>query len=338
MLPLISIITPTYNHEKFIGSCIESIQAQTYTHWELIVMNDGSTDGTAEIVQSYAEKDSKIIVVNQENKGIFRLGENYNHALSIAQGEYIAILEGDDFWLPHKLVTQVAAMQAKPEAVLCWSMAYAANADLSELYELHPKQKTKNRAFYDNKPVGILYNIMFEDFLPPLTFLIKKSAIENIGGFLQAYRFPAVDLPTVLALARTGEFLFLDEVLGYWRVHAYQVTKTYNTDILESGRRIFTDNYQLLTEQQRNLLNFEQKDIDHFYKAAEVISYMRAGRFKLVRGQYAAARSDFKHALLTNGLAAPVWKVRAGIGWLLSWFKTDVEGLAKLLGGASYKK
>jgi hypothetical protein len=256
----------------------------------------------------------------------------------MAQGQYIAILEGDDFWLPHKLATQMDAMQKNPEAILCWSSAYSANTDLSETYELHPKEQAQNKKYYNNTPVGNLYNVIFDDFLPPLTFLIRKQALTKIGGFLQLYKFPAVDLPTVLALARTGQFIFLDEVLGYWRVHAYQVTKTYSSDILESGRRIFMDNYHLLTPEQKQLLRFDENYIDHFYKAAEVISYARAGRFKLVRGQYKDARTDFVHALSHHGVAAPVWKLRAAIGWTLSWLKLDVEFLAKVLGRASYKK
>lgn len=338
MSELISIITPTYNHEKFIGSCIDSVLAQTYPHWEMLIVNDGSTDRTAEVAAEYAAKDARIKVINQANKGIYRLAENYNLALAESKGDLIAVLEGDDIWLPHKLATQVEAMRQQPDAVLCWGCAYSANMDLSEKYELHPKQLAKNIAFYDNSPVCNIYNVLFDDFLPPLTFLIRKSALQQLGGFVQSYKFPAVDLPTLMLLARHGRFIFLNEVLGYWRVHAYQVTKTYGLDILDSGRRIFTDNYKAMTAEQRAVLRFGQKEIDSYYRDAEVISFMRSGRFKLVRGEYASARQDFGKALGMNGLAAPVWKLRAAIGWTLSWFNTDVETLAKWLGRASYKK
>ena len=91
-LPLISIITPTYNHEKFIGPCIESVLKQAYQNWEQIVIDDGSTDRTAEVVRGFA--DPRIRYVHQENKGLEALAHTYNLALSICNGEFIAILVG----------------------------------------------------------------------------------------------------------------------------------------------------------------------------------------------------------------------------------------------------
>jgi len=105
--PLVSIISPTYNHEKYIAECILSAQSQTYTYWEMLVVDDGSTDLTLSIARSFAEKDPRIRVFTQKNVGIFRLAETYNFALSQANGKYIAVLEGDDVWLPEKLALQV---------------------------------------------------------------------------------------------------------------------------------------------------------------------------------------------------------------------------------------
>jgi len=107
---LVSVITPTYNHERFIAQCIESVLAQTYGHWEMIIVDDGSTDHTASIAEEYAKKDHRIKVIRQANNGIFRLAETYNKALGLANGELIAILEGDDTWQNTKLEIQVDAM------------------------------------------------------------------------------------------------------------------------------------------------------------------------------------------------------------------------------------
>ena len=78
---LVSIITPTYNHEKFIGNCIESVLAQTYPYWEQIIVDDGSNDDTGKIIASY--KDKRIKYIKQKNKGIWKLKETYNKALDI---------------------------------------------------------------------------------------------------------------------------------------------------------------------------------------------------------------------------------------------------------------
>ena len=105
--PLVSIITPTYNHEKYIGECIRSVQSQTYSNWEMLIVDDGSTDNTFSIASELAAGDSRIHVYTQKNIGIFRLCETYNFALSESKGKYIAVLEGDDVWLPEKLSVQV---------------------------------------------------------------------------------------------------------------------------------------------------------------------------------------------------------------------------------------
>src|ERR1700676_1516199 len=99
--PLVSIIRPTFNHEKYIGPCIESLLKQSYQNWELIAIDDGSTDRTAEIIRGFV--DPRIRYVHQENKGVEALAHTYNHALTICNGELIAILEGDDLWPPGKL-------------------------------------------------------------------------------------------------------------------------------------------------------------------------------------------------------------------------------------------
>ena len=103
--PLVSIITPTYNHEQFIGQCVGSVLAQTYTNWEQIIIDDGSTDNTNEVIKTY--NDRRIRYIYQKNVGIWKLNETYNKALALANGELIAILEGDDFWPPDKLEVQV---------------------------------------------------------------------------------------------------------------------------------------------------------------------------------------------------------------------------------------
>ena len=139
--PLVSIITPTYNHEKYIGDCIRSAQDQTYTNWEMIIVDDGSTDNTFTIAQAVAANDDRVKVFTQKNVGIFRLGETYNFAFAQSKGEYIAVLEGDDVWLPEKLQWQVEAMEINKNAVLSWGKAFSSSADLSADYDLHPAKE-----------------------------------------------------------------------------------------------------------------------------------------------------------------------------------------------------
>ena len=92
---LISIITPMYNAEKYVGLTIESVLAQTYKNWEMIIVNDGSKDSSAKIVENYVQKDSRIKLINQTNAGS---ATARNNALRNAQGQYICFLDADDLW------------------------------------------------------------------------------------------------------------------------------------------------------------------------------------------------------------------------------------------------
>jgi len=108
-LKRVSVIIPVYNCERYIASAIRSVLEQTYTNWELIIVNDGSTDGTLEICQSFLEKDIKII--NQINQGI---SAARNAGIRNSQGEYIALLDADDIWFPNKLEKQVSFLDSHP--------------------------------------------------------------------------------------------------------------------------------------------------------------------------------------------------------------------------------
>lgn len=332
--PLVSIITPTFNHEKYLADCIESVLNQTYTNWEMIILNDGSTDQTEQIAATYRDAECRIRLVSQENVGIFRLSESYNKCLQIASGSYIAILEGDDCWAPQKLEMQISAFQKDPTAVLCWSMARCVNADKSEVYYTAPDLFATDAGYYSNDPVGSIMNIfLFRNCIPALTMLIKRDALLQIGGFKQVFNLPLVDLPTLYELAHEGRFIFISETLGDWRNYATQITKTYPAVMTEGFykmAKLFMDS------NADDSLRINQKELDSYYARRMVIAYARSGRYKLIRGEYATARKDYIMAISGYGMAEPVWKIRAAVGWIFSFFHLDVEWLARIMGKRSY--
>lgn len=107
---LVSIITPVYNGEKYISETIESVIKQTYLDWEMIVVDDGSKDGSAAIVRRYAEKESRITLLQQPNGGS---ASARNNGIRYANGQYIALLDSDDLWDPDFLKSQLALMKEK---------------------------------------------------------------------------------------------------------------------------------------------------------------------------------------------------------------------------------
>ena len=334
--PLVSIISPTYNHERFVADCIESVLAQSYTNWEMIIIDDGSTDKTFSVAKTYVEKDSRIHVFTQKNIGIFRLGESYNFALGKSQGKYIAILECDDVWFPDKLEVQVRTMEENPNSVLSWGKAYLSTIDLTSDYYLAPRNIKDIDIFY-NKPVGVfLKKFIYQTLIPALTIVFRKDSLLEIGGFNQGFNLPLVDIPTTLQLLMKGEFSYVDQPLGRWRIYPNQVTKTYTGQMTSSYYELvksFMNRYPLAFSAQ----NLSKEEIDKHFNSRLVISYSRSGRYKLIRKDFKGARKDYWNSIVNFGFSEPVWKIRSLVGIFCSFFRLDVEWLAKLIGNESYK-
>ena len=118
---LVSVIVPSYNASRYIRETLESVLGQTYSSFEVIVVDDGSTDDTAAIVADYSRRDSRIRLVSQPNGGV---GAARNRAIAEASGEFIAPLDADDVWYPEKLQKQVASLERHGTewgVGYCWS-------------------------------------------------------------------------------------------------------------------------------------------------------------------------------------------------------------------------
>ena len=117
MRALVSVITPTYNCGRFVGDTIESVQNQTYENWEMIIVDDRSTDDTREIVSRYIENDQRITYVQLEENSGAAIART--KAMELANGKYIAFLDSDDIWMPDKLERQIKFMERNDYAFTC---------------------------------------------------------------------------------------------------------------------------------------------------------------------------------------------------------------------------
>src|SRR5438874_1624069 len=125
--PLVSVVIPTYNSAHYIGEAVQSVLAQTYTNFEVIVVDDGSTDDTRERLESVA---GRIRYLYQPNGGVSKAR---NRGIQEARGELIAFLDGDDEWLPEKLAKQLAYMRANPSSPLVHA----------DVYQLHEPEESR---------------------------------------------------------------------------------------------------------------------------------------------------------------------------------------------------
>jgi glycosyltransferase involved in cell wall biosynthesis len=125
--PLVSVIIPAYNAGAFIKETINSVLAQTYRHWELIVVNDGSGDNTADLVKDLIEKDTRISLISKSNSGV---SDTRNKGMEQAKGELIAFLDADDVWLPDNLEKKVSTLAKDPSLGFVYSHMWQADKDL----------------------------------------------------------------------------------------------------------------------------------------------------------------------------------------------------------------
>jgi glycosyltransferase involved in cell wall biosynthesis len=224
--PKVSIITPTYNHERYIGQCIKSVLNQSYPNWEMLIIDDGSTDTTPDVVLGVADK--RIKYYRQSHKGPQRLGETYNFALSQSSGELIAILEGDDFWPDGKLELQIKSF-ADPSIVLSFGQfifAYDTGVIRYKQPQLNPAYTLNN-----NTPIGSALPILLGGASPAaVTIMLRKEELDAIGGFKQFFNNPYVDFPTLLELSIRGRFHYCPANLGFFRRHKASIMHNQNSD------------------------------------------------------------------------------------------------------------
>ena len=196
---LVSIITPSYNTAEFIADTIRSVQAQTYTNWEMIIVDDCSTDNSDEVVSAFLSDARIIYVKNEKNSGA---AVSRNRALAMAKGKWIAFLDSDDLWLPEKLQKQIAFMNEGG-----YHFSYTAYEEIDEasrqlgvLIE-GPKKITKRGMYnycwpgcltvmYDAERVGVL---QIEDMKKNNDYAMwlkvcKKADCYFLGECLARYR------------------------------------------------------------------------------------------------------------------------------------------------------
>ena len=239
--PLISIITATYNHGNYIAECIESVLCQTYENWEMIIVDDASTDKTPYIVEQYAKKDYRIkFIRNEKNNGPLFFDVTFNLALKEAKGEWIGWLDGDDVFVQKSLEIRVYALNELPEDKRNnISMVHgrygriwmdSKSIDLPIPYYENPKYSPIIR----NTQAGmaLIWLLQGFNFIPPGTVLLNKEKLLKIGGFKQILReLRAADYCTWAFLALEGEWLYIPKVLYFWRRHSNSITMQYHEEM-----------------------------------------------------------------------------------------------------------
>ena len=329
MSPRISIITPTYNHEQFIGDCVHSVLSQTFSDWEMIIVDDGSTDGTATVVKSFA--DSRIKYLYQGNAGISRLHETYNRALREATGDMIAILEGDDYWPADKLEIHVKDFD-DPAVVLSSGLTAVDRGDGSQQFKTVPVEIPPEDV-RNNRPVGRAAKQMVSHgtltYTFPVSTVMRADALRRIGGFQQPSYLLVVDFPTFLRMTIEGEFRFHDHVLGYWRRHVSSVTLSRMPEIMEGAYRYAFEFLQTYRD-RLPLTDQELDEIERHWDEVNAMNCILRGRMLSKAGISKLAAKAFRECNFYD--PPPKTKTLANIAASLASIGMPVEPIYRMLG------
>ena len=208
--PIVSILTTVYNREKYIAACIDSVLASSYQDWELIIVDDVSTDTSVAIAKRYEKKDARIkVYVNEKNLGDY---PNRNKAASYAKGKYLKYLDADDVIYSHGLEIMVHTMERFSEAALGISQKVVEDVK-SYPFVMEPKE-TFTREFLKRGVLG----------LGPTGTIIRRDVFEKLGGFTGTRYIGDTELWYKIAL--TYPVVKMEDELIFWRQHDDQeITK-----------------------------------------------------------------------------------------------------------------
>jgi glycosyltransferase involved in cell wall biosynthesis len=232
--PIVSVIIPTYNRGWIIKEAIESVLAQDFEDFELIVVDDGSTDHTIDILDSY-KKD--LFIIQQENRGV---SAARNRGITAASGRFVAFLDSDDLWLPKKLSRQVGFFNLNPDALICqteeiWMRNY---------FRVNPKKRHK-------KPSGMIFEQSLALCLvSPSAAMIKRSLFDEVGRFDETLpacedydlwlriscRYPVYLIDTPLIIKRGGHDDQLSAPPGLDKYRIQAIKKILGSDLLSEDQ------------------------------------------------------------------------------------------------------
>nr|WP_294943166.1 glycosyltransferase family 2 protein [uncultured Mucilaginibacter sp.] len=211
---LVSVIMPAYNAQKYIAESMESVICQTYPIWELIIIDDGSTDDTAAIVKQYQTKDDRIKYIYQKNAG---QGRAKSTGIKISKGEYIAFLDADDLWLKEKLSKSLTAIKSSDASLLFTNYGvFDKNVNDGEITVMQVGDAT----FEGRESIITFLNY---NQIPNLTVLTTREAIIGAGDFTDIV--VAEDYEMWLRMLKNGcTFMSISTCLSLYRVHNESIT------------------------------------------------------------------------------------------------------------------
>jgi GT2 family glycosyltransferase len=279
--PRVSVVIPAYNASRTIDAALQSVYAQTYKDFEVIVVDDGSSDDTVARVAAWGEQ---VTLLQQQNAGP---AAARNGAMQQARGDLIAFLDADDLWLPNKLHRQVAYFDRYPETGMLHTDAVTTNAMLAHALEI-PERPAPDMVAPSNQYCALFH---WEFFVKTLTVMVPRTVIEHVGGFDERREVHVEDWDLWLRIAAQYPMGYIAERLAIHRPDggmSSEIEKTFR------GRQLVMDKALPLCASAcaKHRANPEACREQH-----EHLLYSQLGYERFRRGQGVAARSAYRQAL-----------------------------------------
>ena len=278
-MPKVSVIIPAYNAEKYIAETLDSVLNQTYSDYEVIIVDDGSKDKTVSIIKQYQAKyPEKVGLIQKENGGP---ASARNMGIRTAIGEYIAFIDADDLWLPEKLEKQIKCFEAQPSEV---GMVYtdAKKFDGDGIWTLPEKYR-------HNYIEGWIYkDLLKANFIPNQSVIVRKRCFEKTGLFDESIELISMeDYEMWLRIAKDWKISFFNETLSLYREQAQGISKKFESS-LTAGIRLLEKHSKLVTGNSY---------LEETVKSTLAQRLYNFGYFYLREGCKAAARDMFSRSL-----------------------------------------
>lgn len=224
--PLVSVLLPAYNAQNTILESIDSILNQTYQNFELIIINDGSTDATAQMIQSTSDKRIRYYE-NDGNKGLIY---TLNRGISLSEGTYIARMDADDISLPTRIEKQVALMERAPNVIVC-------GTNISFFGSQAKLKKASTSFLCFSSPSEFKCFLIKGPGLAHPTVMIRKSVLDENKVFYNDDFLFAEDYKLWIDLSSYGDFYNIKEKLLEYRLSETQISQPYNLKQIENTKR-----------------------------------------------------------------------------------------------------
>lgn len=288
--PLVSAFIPSYNHAPYVGEAIDSLLNQSYSNMEIIVVDDGSTDGSHDILTRIAANPRVTVILNKDNRGQSAV---FNQALAIAKGEFISYLPSDDWHLKDKTRLQIDKFLAAPPSV---GVVYGKGARYFE-----DTGETKEMSYTLRRGNVIEHLLEAGNFVYPATPMFRRSLFDAVK-LDESYK--AEGEAIYLKMALKCEFDYVDEVVAVMRDHSANTGK----DV----RMMYEDNLRYWTD------FFKQPELPESlrqYRSARLGAIHRTKGLQFIRtaGHRSLGRNALLQAIKTRPKYSLDWKVLAGL-------------------------